>query len=101
MTKQPCVYILASGRHGTIYVGVTSNLIQRLNQHRTGTVAGFTTAHGVYHLVRYEMFEDMPSAISREKQLKNWRRDWKINLIEQDNQDWHDLAVDFGFDPVP
>jgi putative endonuclease len=99
MAKQPCVYILASRRHGTIYIGVTSDLIQRLYQHRTGAVAGFTGEHCVYRLVRYEMFEDMPSAIAREKQLKNWRRDWKINLIEQDNQDWHDLAVDFGFEP--
>jgi putative endonuclease len=99
MAKQPCVYILASGRHGTIYIGVTSDLIQRLYQHRTGAVAGFTTDHGVHRLVRYEMFSDIPSAIAREKQLKNWRRDWKINLIEQDNQDWHDLAVDFGFEP--
>jgi putative endonuclease len=99
MAKQPGVYILASRRHGTIYIGVTSDLIQRLYQHRTGAVAGFTREHCVYRLVRYEMFEDMPSAIAREKQLKNWRRDWKINLIEQDNQDWHDLAVDFGFEP--
>ena len=100
MAKQPCIYILASRRHGTIYVGVTSDLIQRLFQHRTGSVAGFTTEHGVHRLVRYEIFEDMPSAIAREKQLKNWHRNWKINLIEQDNQDWHDLAVDFGFEPV-
>ena len=99
MAKQPCVYILASGRHGTIYIGVTSDLIQRLYQHRTGAVAGFTREHGVHRLVRYEGFEDMPSAIAREKQLKNWHRNWKINLIEQDNQDWHDLAVDFGFEP--
>jgi putative endonuclease len=99
MAKQPCVYILASGRHGTIYIGVTSDLIQRLYQHRTGAVAGFTTDHGVHRLVRYEMFDDMPFAIAREKQLKNWRRNWKINLIEQENQDWHDLAVDFGFEP--
>jgi putative endonuclease len=99
MAKQPCVYILASGRHGTIYIGVTSDLIQRLYQHRTGSVAGFTREHGVHRLVRYEVLEDMPSAIAREKQLKNWHRNWKINLIEQDNQDWHDLAVDFGFEP--
>jgi len=99
MAKQPCVYILASRRHGTIYIGVTSDLIQRLYQHRTGAVAGFTTDHSVHRLVRYEVFEDMPSAIAQEKQLKNWHRSWKINLIEQDNQDWHDLAVDFGFEP--
>ena len=98
MAKQPCVYILASRRHGTIYIGVTSDLIQLLYQHRTGALAGFTREHGVHRLVRYEMFDDMPLAIAREKQLKNWRRDWKINLIEQDNQDWHDLAVDFGFE---
>ena len=100
MAKQPCVYILASSRHGTIYIGVTSDLIKRLCEHRTGIIPGFAAHHGVLRLVRYEQFEDMTSAIAREKQLKNWHREWKINLIEQDNLDWHDLAVDFGFEPV-
>ena len=98
--RQPCVYILASGRHGTIYIGVTSDLPGRLYQHRNGLIAGFTAQYGVYHLVRYELFGDMERAILREKQLKNWRRQWKINLIESENPDWHDLAIGMGFDPV-
>jgi putative endonuclease len=100
MERNPCVYILASGRCGTLYIGVTSNLLQRLHQHRSGEVPGFTTRHAVYRLVRFEMFEDMERAIAREKQLKNWHRDWKLNLIEQDNADWHDLALDLGFAPL-
>ncbi|RJT25205.1 GIY-YIG nuclease family protein [Chakrabartia godavariana] len=100
MAKQPCVYILASNRHGTIYIGVTGDLLQRLHHHRSGASSGFTQEYRVFRLVRYEIFEDMLSAIAREKQLKNWRRDWKINLIERDNRDWHDLATDFGFAPI-
>lgn len=97
---QPCVYILASKPHGTLYIGVTSDLIARLWQHRSGEIAGFTSRHSVHRLVRYEMFGDMESAILREKQLKNWHRQWKINLIESDNPDWHDLAIGLGFEPV-
>ena len=100
MAKQPCVHILASSRHGTLYIGVTSDLTARLYQHRAGLIPGFTQSHKVQRLVRYEIFDDMTSAITREKQLKNWHRQWKINLIEQENQDWHDLAIDFGFEPV-
>jgi len=94
--RQPCVYILASGRNGTLYIGVTSDLLVRLHQHRTETTRGFTAKYRVTGLVRFEMLEDMPSAIAREKQLKRWRRDWKINLIERDNPDWIDLAVGLG-----
>ena len=101
MMKQPCVYILASRRHGTLYIGVTSDLQRRLSEHREGITKGFAHAYAVQRLVRYEMFDNMLSTIAREKQLKNWRRDWKINLIEADNLDWHDLAVDFGFAPIP
>jgi putative endonuclease len=101
MAKQPCVYILASRRHGTIYIGVTSDLPARLHQHRAGLMPGFTQDHQVHRLVRYELFDDMTSAITREKQLKNWHRQWKVNLIEQENRDWHDLAIDFGFEPLP
>ena len=101
MSKQPCVYLLASGKYGTIYVGVTSELISRLHQHRTGAVPGFTSKYRVYYLMRYEFFEDMPTAIGREKRLKRWHRDWKINLIEAENPDWIDLAVGLGFDPIP
>jgi putative endonuclease len=99
MERSPCVYILASGRCGTLYVGVTSNLLQRLHQHREGNVPGFTRRHAVHRLVRFELFGDMELAIAREKQLKNWRRDWKLNLIEQDNPDWHDLAGGLGLAP--
>jgi putative endonuclease len=82
MERAPFVYILASGFRGTIYIGVTSDLMGRLYQHRTGTRPGFTTRYGVYRLVRFEDFADMYSAISREKQLKRWQRAWKISLIE-------------------
>jgi putative endonuclease len=98
--RQRCVYILASGRNGTIYIGVTSDLIARLLQHRSGAVAGFAHSYDVKLLVRFEMLDDMPSAIAREKQLKRWHRPWKINLIEQDNPDWADLAVGLGFPPL-
>jgi putative endonuclease len=101
MERNPCVYILASGRIGTIYIGVTSDLLKRIHQHRTGTIPGFTSDYAVHRLVRFEMFEDMPTAIAREKQLKRWHREWKLNLIEQDNPEWRDLAIDLGFDPIP
>ncbi|API60030.1 endonuclease [Tardibacter chloracetimidivorans] len=97
MERQPAVYILASGKHGTLYIGVTSNLMQRLYQHRTGTLVGFTKRYEVHHLVHFEMFDDMSLAIAREKQLKRWHRDWKINLIERDNPEWRDLAIELGF----
>ncbi len=100
MSKQPCVYILASGHYGTLYIGVTSDLIARLYQHRTGSVPGFTSRYGVHRLVRYELFADMPTAIAREKQLKAWHRDWKINLIESENPMWDDLAVGLGLEPL-
>ncbi|PTD16659.1 GIY-YIG nuclease family protein [Sphingomonas fennica] len=100
MSRQPCVYILASDRYGTLYIGVTSNLPVRLHQHRTGTIPGFTSRYGVHRLVRLEMFEDMQSAIAREKQLKRWHREWKINLIESDNPNWIDLAIGLGFEPA-
>ncbi len=86
---------------GTSYVGVTADLLARLYQHRAGEVPGFTSHYGVVRLVRFEMIDDMVSAIAREKQLKRWRRDWKINLIESDNPRWDDLAVGLGFDPIP
>ena len=99
--KSPCVYILANREYGAIYIGVTSNLMARLYQHREGTVRGFTSRYGVVRLVRYELFGDMNGAIAREKQLKNWHRPWKINLIESENPHWEDLAVRWGFDPIP
>jgi putative endonuclease len=101
MERQPCVYLLASGRHGTIYTGVTSDLIGRIYQHREDVVEGFTKRYGVHRLVYFEMFEDMPTAIAREKQIKAWRRDWKASLIEEANPFWEDLAIGLGFDPKP
>jgi len=98
--RQPCVYILATGKHGTLYIGVTSDLMGRLHQHREGLIEGFTSRYGVIHLVRFEMFDDMASAIVREKQLKKWNRDWKLNLIESDNPEWVDLADGLGFAPA-
>ena len=100
MAKQPCVYILASGFYGTLYVGVTSGLLARLYQHRSGGVPGFTSRYAVFRLVRYEFFADIPTAIAREKQLEAWRRNWKIALIESDNPRWDDLAVGLGLEPL-
>ena len=91
MPKQPCVYILASRRNGTLYVGVTSNLIQRVHQHRTDAVDGFTKRYGVHTLVWWEVHGDMESAIRREKQIKAWDRRAKLGLIERGNPDWQDL----------
>ncbi len=82
---EPCVYIVASRRNGTIYTGVTSNLVQRLYQHRTGTFPGFTTDHNCHRLVWFERHETMDAAIQREKRIKKWNRDWKQNLVERDN----------------
>ena len=97
MERQPCVYILANGRHGTLYIGVTSNLLARLHQHREGLIPGFTSRYGVHRLVWYEMADTMESAIRREKQLKKWNRDWKLRLIEERNPEWFDLAIALGF----
>ncbi|KQX20856.1 MULTISPECIES: GIY-YIG nuclease family protein [unclassified Sphingomonas] len=96
--EQPAVYILASGRHGTLYVGVTSDLPGRIHQHRESLIKGFTSRYGVSRLVHFESFDDMAAAIAREKQLKKWNRAWKIELIEVGNPGWDDLAVTlFGF----
>ena len=97
----PCVYILASKRLGTLYVGVTSDLVRRLWQHREGVIPGFTKRHRVHILIWFEQHGTVESAIAREKQLKNWHRPWKVNLIEASNPNWADLAVNFGFDPLP
>ncbi|MBI4989400.1 MAG: GIY-YIG nuclease family protein [Rhodocyclales bacterium] len=88
---RPCVYILASKRNGTLYIGVTSDLLKRVWEHKNNLVEGFTKKYAVHRLVYYEMLEDMESAIQREKQLKKWNRDWKIDLIEKDNPEWTDL----------
>ena len=97
---QPCVYLLASKRNGTLYVGVTSNLIARIHQHRTGAFEGFAKKHGIKSLVWFEPHETMEAAIIREKRIKKWKREWKLRLIEERNPDWRDLAQDLGFDPL-
>ncbi len=94
--RQPCVYILASGFYGTLYVGVTSNLIGRILQHREGRYDGFTKRYGVHRLVWYDVTDTMADTIASEKRIKNWARDWKINLIAERNPRWEDLAVGLG-----
>ena len=85
MERQPCVYILASKRNGTLYTGVTSNLLQRIWQHKHDLVEGFTKKYGIKMLVWYEEHSTMETAITREKAIKNWKRNWKLNLIEKCN----------------
>jgi putative endonuclease len=91
MNKQPAVYILASKRNGTLYTGVTSNLVKRIWEHKNDFVEGFSKRYAVHHLVWYEVHETMESAIQREKKVKGWKRAWKLKLIERLNPDWHDL----------
>ena len=86
------VYILASRRYGTLYIGVTNNLARRLEQHRSGAVSSFTRTYKVFRLVHVESFDDPVSAITRENQMKKWNRDWEIRLIEEHNPDWSDLT---------
>ena len=88
---QPCVYILASARNGTLYAGVTSDLVKRVWEHKNDTVEGFAQKYGVHTLVWFEMHETMESAISREKAIKEWKRAWKLRLIEESNPEWRDL----------
>ena len=92
--KQPAVYILASQRNGTLYIGVTSDLIKRIWEHKNELVEGFTQKYKVHQLVYFEQHQDMLAAITREKQLKKWNRDWKLALIEENNPDWRDLWSD-------
>jgi putative endonuclease len=91
---QPCVYMLASKRNGTLYVGVTSDLVKRVWEHKSGAVDGFTKRYGVHVLVWYEVHETMESAIAREKAIKEWKRDWKLKLVEHGNPNWRDLYSD-------
>jgi putative endonuclease len=91
MSKQPAVYILANKRNGTLYIGVTSDLIKRVWEHRNNSVEGFTIRYRVHNLVWYELHGSMASAIQREKRLKDWKRKWKVQLIERMNSDWEDL----------
>ncbi|MBL1321390.1 MAG: GIY-YIG nuclease family protein [Methylophaga sp.] len=89
--KQSCVYMIASQKNGTLYIGVTSDLIKRIWQHKNNEVEGFTKTHQIHSLVWYELHQEMESAIAREKQLKKWNRDWKIELIEENNSVREDL----------
>ncbi len=90
--RQPCVYILASGKNGALYTGVTSDLIKRIWQHKNGYFDGFAKDRCIHNLVYYEIHETMNSAILREKQIKRWKRNWRIRLIEKTNPSWLDLA---------
>ncbi len=92
--KQYFVYILASKRNGTLYIGVTSDLIRRVYEHKNKLIPGFTSKYNVEMLVHFEEFSDIESAIYREKQLKKWNRKWKLELIEEGNPDWKDLYED-------
>jgi putative endonuclease len=91
MSKQFCVYILASQRNGTLYIGVTSYLVQRIWQHKQGLVDGFTKKYGVKTLVYFEIHDTAENAITRENQIKKWERAWKLRLIEENNPEWKDL----------
>ena len=93
----PITYLLASHRYSTLYVGVTSNLMKRLYEHRNDVIDGFSKDRGTKLLVWFETHSTMEEAIIREKRIKKWKRQWKINLIEQNNPDWRDLALDLGF----
>ncbi len=85
------VYLLASKKHGTLYLGVTNDIVRRVYEHRTNAVSGFTSRYDVHKLVWFEIYDDAITAITREKELKKWRRDWKIRLIEEQNLEWVDL----------
>lgn len=85
------VYILASKRNGTLYIGVTSDLIKRIYEHKYEVTGGFTQKYGIKTLVHYEIFDDFQNAVAREKSMKAWKRNWKLELIEKNNQDWADL----------
>jgi len=91
LDRHPAVYILASKRNGTLYTGVTSGLVKRIWEHKNNVVDGFTKRYGIHTLIWYELHESMQSAIEREKKLKEWKRVWKLELIEAGNPNWHDL----------
>lgn len=97
----PAVYVVASRRNGALYTGVSSNLIERVHRHRNATLPGFSARYGCRMFAWFERHESMEAAIAREKQIKAWRREWKLALIEAGNPEWRDLAEDLGFDPLP
>ena len=91
MMKQYFVYIMASRKHGTLYIGMTGNLPRRAHEHKEGLANGFTKDYGINRLVYYEVYDDPENAIRREKRLKEWQRSWKVALIERSNPEWNDL----------
>ncbi len=91
MNRQPAVYILASKKNDTLCIGVTSDIVKRIWEHKNNMVEGFTKRYTVHRLVWYELHESMESALTREKRLKNWKRKWKLELIEKENPEWNDL----------
>lgn len=91
MHKEPAVYLLANKKNGTLYIGVTSDLRKRIYQHKNGVFQGFSSKYETHMLVYYELHESMDAAITREKQIKKWNREWKINLIASQNPEWDDL----------
>ncbi|MGR5341971.1 GIY-YIG nuclease family protein [Vibrio astriarenae] len=95
MEKVPCVYMMASNNRKTLYIGVTTNLQGRVWQHKNGIVDGFSKKYQTHRLVFFEQYHDVTAAIAREKQLKNWHREWKNNLVEQQNPQWSDLSLSF------
>jgi putative endonuclease len=92
--KQPCIYIITNRHNTTLYIGVTSNLVQRIYQHKNELIKGFSAKYNLHKLVYFEQFEDMDNAIIREKRLKLWKRDWKNRLINEINPSWRDLYPD-------
>ena len=94
MIKEFCVYILAGKRNGTLYIGVTNNLVRRVYEHREGLADGFTKRYGIKTLVYFEALETIAAALQREKNIKHWSREWKIDLIVASNPDWRDLYED-------
>ncbi len=97
---EPTVYILSSHYRGRLYTGVTTDLLARIHQHRTQAFGGYTADRDIKRLVWFERHDDIAAAISREKTIKRWPRQWKFNVIEAQNPEWHDLAVEFGFSPL-
>ncbi|MFH4370559.1 GIY-YIG nuclease family protein [Vibrio alginolyticus] len=95
MDKTPCVYILTSNNNSVLYIGVTSQLPQRIWQHKNGVVEGFTKKYNVHKLVYFELFDDMANAINREKQLKQWKREWKLALVRETNPNFLDLSTEY------
>ena len=94
--KQPCVYMVTNRNNTTLYIGVTSNLVQRVYQHKNRLIKGFSAKYNVDKLVYFELFEDMENAIAREKRLKLWKRDWKNRIINEVNPSWQDLYPDLN-----